>query len=303
MKLCHVLGCLLLILTTACVPASELSDPNHPPPSTHTTSPPATAAGPTAAVPTATPPPTLESTSTPLLSPTPAASPTALPITRQTPLTLMLHRSHAKFDAVAFLRDFIALVQQSDLRVVTYRQIAQEPDMTATERGKLLIFTIDDIYLRYPMDPSVREMITLLKDAGYPAVLGIVTEGDYAYPETVAMLKELTTLGWEVASHSDTHRNLRDIQKIAPKAIYPEIKTSLDKLEKALGQRPITLILPEGQMTQGDQQLKRANLLWIVGINGGVTYKTDATYYYVGREGPSGDAAATFAIMQKRFAP
>lgn len=303
MKLRPFLGCLLLILTTACVPASELSAPNHPPPSTHAANPPAVAATPTTAVSTATPPPTLELTSTPLLSPTPAASPTALPVTRQTPLTLMLHRSHAKFDAVAFLRDFIALVQQSDLRVVTYRQIAETPDITATEQGRLLIFTIDDIYLRYPMDPSVREMIALLKEADYPCVLGIITDGDYAYPETVAALKELAGLGWEVASHSDTHRNLRDIQKIAPKGIYPEIKASLDKLEKALGLRPITLILPEGQMTQGDQQLKRADLLWIVGINGGVTYKTDATYYYVGREGPAGDAAATLAVMQKRFAP
>jgi peptidoglycan/xylan/chitin deacetylase (PgdA/CDA1 family) len=222
---------------------------------------------------------------------------------RQTPLTLMLHRSHSRFDAVAFLRDFIVLVQQADRRVVTYREIAENPTITATEQGKLVIFTIDDIYLRYPMDPSVREMIALLKEAGFPAVLGIVTEGDYAYPETVATLNELTALGWEVASHSDTHRNLREIQKISPKAIYPEIKTSLDKLEKALGQRPITLILPEGQMTQGDQQLKRANLLWIVGINGGVTYETDATYYYVGREGPAGDAATTFSVMLKRFAP
>lgn len=301
MKLCHILGCLLLILTTACAPASELSDPN-PPPSIHASNPPATAAGPTAAMPTVTPPPTLEPTSTPILFPTPAASSTALPVTRQTPMTLMLHRSHAKFDAVAFLRDFIALVRQSDLRVVNYRQIAENPDLTATEQGRLLIFTIDDIYLRYPMDPSVREMIALLKEAGYPGVLGIITEDDYAYPETVATLKELTALGWEVASHSDTHCNLRDIQKIAPKGIYPEIKTSLDKLEKTLGLRPITLILPEGQMTQGDQQLKRANLLWIVGINGGVTYETTATYYYVGREGPSGDAATTFAIMQQRFA-
>ncbi len=302
MKLRHILGCLLLILTTACLPACKQSGPKHPPLSTPANNSPATAT-PTTAVSSATPPPTLEPTFTPLLFPTLAASPTPLPVTRQTPMTLMLHRSHAKFDAVAFLRDFIALVQQSDLRVVTYRQIAENPAMTATEQGRLLIFTIDDIYLRYPIDSSVREMIALLKEAGYPGVLGIITEGDYAYPETVATLKELTALGWEVASHSDTHRNLRQIQKISPKGIYPEIKTSLDKLEKTLGARPITLILPEGQMTQGDQQLKRANLLWIVGINGGVTYETTATYYYVGREGPAGDAATTFAIMQKRFAP
>ena len=303
MKLARVLIYLLLVLNTACLPTSKLDNLVHPPSATPTARPAATAAQAAIQISTATPLPSPTASPLPTLFPSLAASPTALPIKRQTPMTLMLHRSHAKFDAVAFLRDFIALAQQSDLRVVTYRQIAENPAITATEQGRLLIFTIDDIYLRYPMDSSVQEMIALLKEAGYPGVVGIITEGDYAYPETVATLKELTALGWEVASHSDTHRNLREIQKISPKGIYPEIKTSLDKLEKTLGARPITLILPEGQMTQGDQQLKRANLLWIVGINGGVTYETTATYYYVGREGPAGDAATTFAVMQKRFAP
>lgn len=281
------------MLTAACAPTSPaiVSSPTLQPAVSPTSLPTATL--------TATATPTL----TPLSLPTLAASPTALPITRQTPLSLMLHRNNAQFDAVAFLRAFIALAQQEQFQVVTYRQISENPVLTATSAGKLLIFTIDDLYLRYPIDPSVREMIALLKEAGFPAVLGIVTESDYAYPETVATLKELTALGWEVASHSDTHRNLREIQKISPKGIYPEIKASLDKLEKALGQRPITLILPEGQMTQGDQQLKRANLQWIVGINGGNTYDTDATYYYVGREGPAGDAAMTLAAMRQRFSP
>jgi len=293
MKFQHAIFSLILMLTAACAPISPatISPPTLQPVAAPTNSPTATL--------TATVAPTL----TPLSLPTLAASPTALPITRQTPLSLMLHRSNSQFDAVAFLRAFIALAQQEQFQVVTYRQISENPALTATSAGKLLIFTIDDLYLRYPIDPSVREMIALLKEAGFPAVLGIITESDYAYPETVATLKELTALGWEVASHSDTHRNLREIQKISPKGIYPEIKASLDKLEKALGQRPITLILPEGQMTQGDQQLKRANLQWIVGINGGNTYDTDATYYYVGREGPAGDAATTLAAMRQRFSP
>ena len=134
-------------------------------------------------------------------------------------------------------------------------------------------------------------------------MLGVITEGNYAYPETVETLRKLQGIGWEIASHSDTHRNLAEVEKIAPKSIYPEIKTSLDKLEKALSIRPITLILPEGQMTRGDEQIKRSGILWVIGINGGTEYDTRDPYYYLGREGPDGTAEATFAIMQKRFNP
>jgi peptidoglycan/xylan/chitin deacetylase (PgdA/CDA1 family) len=222
---------------------------------------------------------------------------------RNTPPTLMLHRRNSRFDSVQFLKDFIAVLKQNEMEVVTYRRFVKKPDLTLTKQGKLFIITIDDIYLRYPIDPSVLEMIQLLVDAGYPAVLGVITESDYAYPETVETLRKLQNIGWEIASHSDTHRNLAQVEKIAPKSIYPEIKASLDKIEKALAIRPITLILPEGQMTRGDEQIKRSGILWVIGINGGTQYDTRDPYYYLGREGPDGTAEATFAIMQKRFNP
>lgn len=252
------------------------------------------------------------------LPPTQAASPTldnvelvfATPVStaipdpiRRTPLTLMLHRRNYRFDSVQFLKDLIPVLKQNEMQVVTYRALVKQPDLTLTQQGKLFIITIDDIYLRYPIDPSVLEMIRVLVDAGYPAVLGVITESDYAYPETVDTLRNLQNIGWEIASHSDTHRNLAEVEKIAPKSIYPEIKASLDKLEKALTTRPITLISPEGQMTRGDEQIKRSKVLWIIGINGGTEYDTRDPYYYLGREGPDGTAEATFGIMQKRFNP
>jgi peptidoglycan/xylan/chitin deacetylase (PgdA/CDA1 family) len=215
----------------------------------------------------------------------------------------MLHRKNARFDAVQFLRDFIGVLKQTDMQAITYRQLIQTSDLSINKKGKLFIFSIDDIYLRYPIDPSVKEMIGLLQEAGYPAVLGIITDGSYAYPETVDTLKTLQNLDWEIASHSDTHRNLAEVEKMAPKSIYPDIKASLDKLEAALGLRPITLILPEGQMTRGDQQIKRSGVLWVVGINGGTWYDKSAAYYYVGRESPDGSAQNTLASMLKRFDP
>jgi len=241
-------------------------------------------------------------TNRPQPTPTSTPTPTPLPI-RNTPATLMLHRNNVKFDALQFLKDFIVLLKQNDAQVVTYRSLDKEKASASSNRGRPFIITIDDIYLRYPIDPSVQGMIEALITAGYPAVLGVVTESDYAYPETVETLRKLQDLGWEIASHSDTHRNLADVEKIAPKSIYPEIKTSLDKLETVLGRRPITLILPEGQMTWGDQQIKRSGVLWVVGITGGNQYDTRSSYYYVGREGPDGTASSTFAILLKRFFP
>jgi peptidoglycan/xylan/chitin deacetylase (PgdA/CDA1 family) len=240
------------------------------------------------------------SSETPLPQPTLLNTPTPDPI-RSTPATLMLHRPNTQFDSAQFLKDFIAILKQNEMEVVTYQKLVKKPDLTLVKQGKLFIISIDDIYLRYPIDPGVLEMITLLVDAGYPAVLGIVTESDYAYPETVETLRKLQNLGWEIASHSDTHRNLAQVEKVAPKSVYPEIKTSLDKLEKALDIRPITLILPEGQMTHGDEQIKRSGVLWVVGINGGSQYDTREPYHYMGREGPDGTARNTFAIMLKRF--
>ena len=215
----------------------------------------------------------------------------------------MLHRSSANFDAVQFLREMIVFIQEKNLHVITYQDIQENPAITVTEQGKLFIITIDDIYLRYPMHESVLEMISLLQEAGYPAVLGIVTESDYAYPETAAKLKELSAQGWEIASHTDNHRNLGEMERVSPRAIYLEVNDSLVKIEAAVGIRPITLILPEGQMVNDGKQLRRAQLTWIVGINGGTQYDTGRELLYVGRDRPGISAPATFENMLKRFSP
>jgi peptidoglycan/xylan/chitin deacetylase (PgdA/CDA1 family) len=290
----------VVLFTASLLLQSCASAPLPPPTPTQVDTP-----APTPTMQTSTPePPTLTPapSETPLPQPTPLDTPTPNPI-RRTPATLMLHRRNAQFDSVQFLKDMIAILKQNEMEVVTYRRLVKKPDLTIAKQGKLFIITIDDIYLRYPIDPGVLEMINLLVDAGYPAVLGVVTESDSAYPETVETLRKLQDLGWEIASHSDTHRNLAQVEKIAPKSIYPEIKTSLDKLEKALDIRPISLILPEGQMTWGDEQIKRSGVLWVVGINGGSQYDTREPYHYLGREGPDGNARDTFAIMFNRFNP
>ena len=237
-------------------------------------------------------------TSTPIH--TPAIIPTRDPV-RSTPPTLMLHRPNLQFDSLAFLKDFVEILKQNNMQVVTYRDIYENRDITATERGKLFIITIDDIYLAYPIDKRVIEMFDLLKEAGYPAVLGVVTETDYPYPETVKRLQELSGLGWEIASHTDNHANIGDLEKASEKLVTREVAPSLDKIEKAIGIRPITLILPGGQMVNDIRIFSALNIYWAVGINGGVQYDSRKTTIYVGREGPDKNAEYTYKIMKLRF--
>jgi peptidoglycan/xylan/chitin deacetylase (PgdA/CDA1 family) len=244
--------------------------------------------------------PTILPTATSVPTSTPTVIPTLDPI-RSTPPTLMLHRPSLQFDSVAFLREFVQILKQNNMKVVTYRNLQENPDLTATEGGRLFIITIDDILLAYPMNQHVIEMIGILQEAGYPAVLGVVTQTDYPDPQVVARLKELSDSGWEIASHTDTHANLGKLEKASEKLVTREVLPSLDKLEKAVGIRPITLILPEGQMVNDIDILGEMDLHWVVGINGGLHYDSRDKIYYVGREGPDKNAQYTYEIMKKRF--
>ena len=213
----------------------------------------------------------------------------------------MLHRPNTNYDSIKFLKDLIAILKQNDMRVVTYRDIYNDPAITATEKAKPFIVTIDDIYLPYPMHADSLEMIDLLQEAGYPAVLGVVTSTDYADPQTSARLKELSDAGWEIATHTNEHVNLGQMEKTSPRYVYTEISTSMDKIEKTVGVRPITLILPEGQMVNDARFIKRAGIYWCVGINGGITFDSQKELIYVGRESPDGTAEQTFQYMRNRF--
>jgi peptidoglycan/xylan/chitin deacetylase (PgdA/CDA1 family) len=237
-------------------------------------------------------------------SPAPIYTPTAIPTLsplRSTPPTLMLHRPNLTFDSLAFLKDFIQLLKLNNMEVVTYRYISEHPDVTAIDKGKLFIITIDDIFLAYPIDKRVLEMIKLLREAGYPAVLSVVTETDVPDPNNVALLKELVASGWEIATHTDTHSNLNKAERASLKLVYQEVSVSMDKIEAAVGVRPITLVLPEGAMVNDIENIQRTGIYWIVGIADGNTYDVRDPIVYVGREGPYKNAGRTFKLMKERF--
>jgi peptidoglycan/xylan/chitin deacetylase (PgdA/CDA1 family) len=241
---------------------------------------------------------------TPILPATPTFIPTAIPTyrpLRSTPPTLMLHRPNLTFDSLAFLKDFIQLLKLNNMEVVTYRYISDHPDITAIDKGRLFIISIDDIFLPYPIDKRVLEMIRILREAGYPAVLGVVTETNYVDPNNAALLKELSDAGWEIATHTDTHANLGKLEKSSSRMVYNEVAVSMDKIQKVTGVRPITLVLPEGQMVSYLYTIQRTGIRWIAGISDGITYDARAPIIYVGREGPYKNAASTWRVMKQRF--
>ena len=290
MKHIAIFFLIVILFSSACVPLAQVAPVRQIEVSTST--------------PTFTSTLTLTSTALPVATLTATLTPTVAPTLdpiRRTPPTLMLHRPSLQFDSLAFLKDFIKILKQNHMNVVTYQDISNNPDITATEQGKLFIITVDDISLAYPMNRHVIEMIKLLQEADYPAVLGVVTETDYPDAETVALLQELSDSGWEIASHTDHHANLGKLEKASATLVYQEVSTSLDKIEKTIGIRPITLVLPEGQMVDYMETLDHMNLSWVVGINGGVTYDSKDKIIYVGREGPSKTAEYTYKIMKMRF--
>lgn len=236
----------------------------------------------------------------------PAHSATPIPVgtldtLRQTPPTLMLHMRSPQFDSVAFLRGFVKILKAKGYRVVTYQEISGSPDITAAEQGRLFILTIDDISLQAEIDPSILEMIEILRDAKYPAVLGIVTTGTVPNENTTRRLRDLANEGWELAMHTDTHTNLQELEQISSYGARLEIRTCAEKIFNSTGISPITLVLPYGAMVTNLKILYREKVVWTVGINGGERYRTTNYTYYVGREGPDGDPQATFDVMMKRF--
>ena len=290
MKLITTLILSLFLFISACTPLAQVA--------------PVPALEASTRIPTSIPISTFTATVLPTVTPTLISTPTIVPTLnpiRSTPPTLMLHRPSLQFDSLAFLKEFVKILQQNKMKVVTYRDIYKSPNITATEQGRLFIITIDDISLAYPMDKRVMEMTDVLQEAGYTAVLGVVTQTDYPYPETVARLKRLSDLGWEIASHTDNHANLGKLEKASTQLVYDEVLPSLDKIEKTIGIRPITLVLPEGQMVNNRETLSNMGLYWVVGINGGVTYDSRDKILYVGREGPDKNAEYTYKIMKMRF--
>ncbi len=288
----------ILFLTGACAPVAKITSIPMIQEATGTPSPIPTVVWTAMSMSTVTSVPT----QTPIPAPTlpPTAIPTFDPI-RFTPPTLMLHRPNLQFDSLAFLKDFIALLKLNNMQVVTYRYISEHPDVTAIEKGKLFIITIDDIFLAYPIDKRVLEMIRILREAGYPAVLGVVTETDAPDKNNVALLQELVKSGWEIATHTDTHLNLGRAETASLNLVYNEVMISMDKIEKAVGVRPITLVLPGGDMVSDVENIQRTDIHWIVGIGDGTTYDVRDSLIYVGREGPYKNAASTWRVMKQRF--
>jgi peptidoglycan/xylan/chitin deacetylase (PgdA/CDA1 family) len=213
----------------------------------------------------------------------------------------MLHESHEGFDAPEFLRQFLAAADDHHLRTVTYSQLEADPSLLASGAGQLLIITIDDVFLQSRLDPSILEMIGILLEAKAVAVLGVVTEGRAASTDTATTLRELAALGWEIATHGDSHRDLHEIEMESPGHVRYDIRDSKEKLADAVGVQAQVLILPFGQMVDDARLLHKEGIKWAVGISGGGTIDLTDRLIYVGRQPPLSDAVQTLEVMLRPF--
>ena len=214
----------------------------------------------------------------------------------------MLHRSHQGFDAPQFLDRFLDAASQRGMHTVTYTQLEAEPTPLLGGAADLLIITIDDIYLQAPIDPSVEEMIDILLKADAVAVLGVVTQGKAPDPETASTLNALAGRGWDIATHGDLHRDLRQMELEAPAYAKREVRESGKKLYAATGVQPTVLVLPFGQMVSDAGLLYKAGIKWAVGISGGTTIDLTDRVIYVGRYSPASSPEETLQYMLRPFA-
>ncbi len=285
-------GIILCVGLMGCKPQAHVQMATFAPTFTQTQPLPATATTTLAATPTATlaPSPTATITLAPSITPT-------LSDKYPTPPTLMLHPATTQFDSVAFLQAFIELAKAAQIEAVTYQDLTREPQRCAYTPQQCIIFTIDDVQTITPIQDSVQQMINLLQAAGYKAVLGVVTAGAGIDQQSAQTLKSLAEAGWEIATHTENHLNLHDLETSDPGMVYYEIFNSLNEIEAITGIRPVTLILPFGQMVDNPRYIIKNEVRWVVGIVGGKSYAINGSYHYVGRTGPEGDAQTTFNLM------
>ena len=155
------------------------------------------------------------------------------------------------------------------------------------EMNKLpLIISIDDVgtnWMRY----QFYEMFDYLREAdnGLPVPVVLACQPIAPYTKTSkpwSYLKEVSDLGWEIATHTIKHFSLLDPYFVDhPKIVEEEITESVDRLEEGIGIRPQTLMGPFGNIYPPNNTLPENQLVYkisqqvgirnVVGILGGRT--------------------------------
>lgn len=220
-----------------------------------------------------------------------ADAPTSIEM--DTPPTLMLHtRDRWKLDQL------VKLLNEEGYTSINYAMLLSAIEGKSKLPARPVILSIDDLGASY-IQPYFLEMADVIEGAGHRGVFGVVVnEAANHTPKNWARLRELSDRGWEMDSHTCTHRSLPRITT-QPEMDF-EIIDSVKRLEDGIGKRPIALLAPYGNVYSHhrlrvfDERLfettSRAGVSFIVGIVEGRKINSEAKPpYYTGRIGPGDD--------------
>lgn len=228
------------------------------------------------------------------------------------PPSVMLHARQEHLD---HLPRFLDWLLGEGYTPITYRTLLAALATRATLPRKPVIISIDDLTLVCGSInfPFITRMVSLFLERGLPVVVAIVTEpvlqGASGHPVQLtdqddtawARVAEWAACGVELATHTQTHKNLVDT-RMARADYEREIGSSADMIARRTAQPVSTLVLPYGNAMVGGRHggalhepivaaCNTAGIGMIVGVAGGrdplvPVAGTGTPVYFAGRVGP-----------------
>ncbi len=134
--------------------------------------------------------------------------------------------------------DFRAQVEwlsENGYTAVTLLQVQAAWYDGGTLPDKPVVLSFDDGYLGQYLDA-----MPILSRAGWAGQLNLKSEGSDL---TTKQVKKMTRAGWEIASHTITHPDLRNI---SPEQLREELEGSKRRLERELGIEIVNFCYPAG---------------------------------------------------------
>ncbi|HRE46797.1 MAG TPA: polysaccharide deacetylase family protein [Aggregatilineales bacterium] len=215
--------------------------------------------------------------------------------TLPTPPTLMFHtKDRWKLERI------MTLIADQGYEPIQYAELLKAIQGVAALPPKPIILTIDDLGTAY-IQPYFLAMAEVIEAAGYRGVFAVVTNETAARtPKSFAVIRELAERGWELTSHTTSHRSLPRILNSETGALEAEIVGSARRMEDGLGISPIALVAPYGNVYSEHrlrvfderifETMRLTSYQFLVGIVGGRVIDTNTERpYYVGRVGPGND--------------
>ena len=168
-----------------------------------------------------------------------------------------------------------------------------------------LIISIDDVGTSWIRSEHLH-IIEDLREANMPSVIALQPNTEPSKGgQYWDLIMELHQEGWEIASHTINHYNLPGLSK---EQLRNEFRESAKRIEDGVGEAPVTLIVPFGDIYSGNlyqetdkrifEVANEAGYKFVVGIGGGRRIEGDPPYYF-GRAVPDISAQVTLQRLAR----